>query len=357
MFIEPIINMFKIKFVVLDKIISEKITSGEHINIFVNLETIFDRLYVYNTTKDVIKDLRGSERISLSSEIINLISHYRYYFNKTFGVTSTFFLYYGNTKPSYNCSVYSFYDYSSFERKAMNNTNHHEANLYIEDNLNLVKVVIDYIPDCYYIDTDDIEKSLVPYYIIEAHCSQHRHHVNLILSRDVYDLQFPTRPNTFVLHLDRDDSVLIGKDDIWAFYSKVNQINQDTFLAPELISLVYSLAGVKTRNIKGIHMVGAARAIKFIERMVSNGDIANSLLQDVERLNDILNPKYAGVVIPNFQIIDLAHQYLQLTTRQKYNVDKALETNKYDLEALMSLNVEYYAQNPIEINRVFRGVR
>ncbi|MGL4999572.1 MAG: hypothetical protein ACRC5T_11440, partial [Cetobacterium sp.] len=58
--IEPIINSFCVKYVTLDKEVNSNITNGSEINIYINLESVFQYFYTKIFVEYVDKNVRPS---------------------------------------------------------------------------------------------------------------------------------------------------------------------------------------------------------------------------------------------------------------------------------------------------------
>ena len=140
--IEPLLNMYKIKYTELDKLIQFK--SGACLNIFINLNSILNSFYQPKIAASALRDLSGKRVLAFSSEIINIIAHYRHYFWKYYKVPTTFYVYYSGDNIPIKNKKFNI-DYMKFQtiRRSENNPEFGQMNQLFNRNIKLIKMIIE----------------------------------------------------------------------------------------------------------------------------------------------------------------------------------------------------------------------
>ena len=80
---DPLFNMFKIRFTILDNIISSNndIKPDDKINVFINVESIL-KLFMNIKMEEYLRVSNEERVLEFISNLINLAAHYRLYFSK-----------------------------------------------------------------------------------------------------------------------------------------------------------------------------------------------------------------------------------------------------------------------------------
>ncbi len=356
MVIEPIINMHKVKYVQLKPIIDATFSSGESINIYMNLDAIFKYFYAPKTV-DAIKAFNKQEYIAVVSEIINLAAHYRHFFWKHYRVSSRFYFYYTKNRPIYNVNLVDSYMKESCEQKSLSNPTFGLLNRYIQDNLELFKLCVKYIPDVYYIETGNLEPAMVPYYIINKF-ENDPSTVNLLLSKDVYEFQMIGSLGIDILRLKYNEDTIVNGYNLYQYICDVNKsvYRPSIDINPELFPAVLATGGVKTRDIKGLSGYGYINTIKKLESAIIDNRLRNEYYFDPSGIADmIIDSSFREQFINNYKAIDLKNQFIHLSPKQKDNIESML-INRYDNDSLMKLNDDYFSMNPIDLLYLTEGV-
>lgn len=356
MLIEPIINTHKIKYGILTDLVKNNIEDGNKINIYINLDTIFSKFYSKNVLEG-ISDLRGLEAIALSSELINMAGHYRHFFHSRFNVSSKIFFYYSSRQPKFNASILPSYALDMVQRKSVENAMFHGLNEWINSNIQLMNTIIEYLPETYLLVTDIVEPSMVPYHLMKNHENVDGL-VHLLLSKDMYDFQLLSMPNTYALRLKYDNSFMITKNNIYEIMCSGKDVKYKPSIpiSPELYTFVLSVAGCRSRGLKGVDGCGYISTIKKIESLIENNKILNGYYHNISPLIKAMGlEQHEEEITKMFHTIDLRYQSIHLTPLAVEEIQNKL-VDKFDIQSIEKLNDKYYPINPIDLTMIMEGV-
>lgn len=345
--VEPIINFQKIKYDKFSELLhSENITKGNRFNIFINVETILDYFYKEQIIA-AMNSLKSKENIILVSEFINLIAHYRHYFYSRYGARSRFFIYHlnrkvTNSKSDYMSDLLIKYDIENVKSGTMNDI--------MITNMKLVENICFYLPKIYFVNSNGVEPSLIPYYILTNYCKKEDY--NLIISRDYYDYQLTDFKNTFMLTASGKRSKIYNKKNV--LEKKIKGFEEKY---PELksrhIPYIISLCGLKNRNIERVDKFTFSKACKLLHSI--HKDILNSkddrLIQLAieDKIEDSKLFRY------NLNLSLLSRMYDNLNYVDNELITKNLIDLK-DINTLRNLNAMYFVNNNIHLEELFEGI-
>lgn len=346
--IEELINSFNCRYVVLDKEMERQISDGNAIDIHINLDSVFAYFYS-NIFEGQVPDMSDKLYTSITPCVINIAAHYRHYFWSRFKVPSRIFFYYGNGNSIQSTLYVPEYNLLTINKKKNSNEKYTHVNEFIKSNMELVKTLIPYIHDVYLVEIDDIDPILIPHHIMQTNLNPDK--VNLIISRDMNDLQLlPINQNTYLLYMAGMKTFMINKNEIidCLLTRSKSKYRPSNILSPKLISLIYSQSGIKSRNLKGEKNNGVVKAIKKIEKSISDINIINDY-------NSFPNG-FSKEVADNFRAVDVSYLYNTMSNAKKEEID-SLIFNIYNNESLMSLNEHSYKTNEINLIYLEEGVR
>ena len=288
------------------------------------------------------------DRMSIAASVINYCAHITEFFSSRFDIPTKIFVVYGNNRPMSAASILNEYDaHNEMERQA-------RAPLMgiIEENLNLLNVLIPYIPNVYFIRDDNAEPAVIIRSLIRTLSSKGRKCARIIFTKDSYDFQLvATCPNTHVLRVKKTmNGELTYTISYFDFFKKILSIKTSIGdgISPELHSLYMAFAGCKDRNIRGI--ITWPRADKLIHESLAQGVILNGYNQSFA-----LNPDYCPMfqdvsVYDRYCALDLIHQENIYAMSPSYaNLTKGL-VDLYDAQAVKEINNKYFRRYPLDLN-------
>lgn len=294
------LGIFKIKYNILDKLNIKKIH-----NIHIDLNTIFSPLYKLN---DIFDNDNISFKFTISSAILNLVAHFKYY----------------SIKNNYSIkNIYLYYSYPKSNKKE-------NINKQIIDSIELISIIVKYLPNIYLIDDKSLDIKLSMDYFME--------NKDLLITKNLIYYQFLTK-NITILRPSRDDSYLITSDNL---YNKLSNSDNKFNISNSLLSAILSFSGVN--EFKGFKGMGIKKTIKLFDNSIKDNKIINEYYPSISSLlSDLGYRKYDNEVIKAFENIDL--KLCKLTKISKTSYDSICQSyiiDKFANKDLKELNTKYF---------------
>lgn len=342
--IEPIFNKYKTKFTVLDKLqpINPK---ADRVVVYINLETVLESLCKPFVNKFAMTQMSSDEvRLCLVSNIINLAQHYRLYFRKMGKENETILF--------WNFPIKETQYYNS--KYIVNYRNNYYDKFYKEDNASfmadllqnvydILMILLPYINEVYMVSSDKIESSLLPYIVYKNKYDSH-HIQNIIVSKDIYDLQY-IQYGMSVLVPRSDDSLLITETNVMEHLKKVHNIKSKLNAPVSQLSFIISLLGSKYRNIGKIPGMGLGLILQTLNDALDSISITENT-QNIDNLVNIIKPEYGSIFHANYHCTDLGYQYRDIKPIDIHTVLESF-TDKYDDNAVLYMNERYFEKYPL----------
>ena len=332
-----------------------QLKQGGLVDIFIDLNDMLSYLYTR-------PDYSCDDPMSIGSAIINLAAHMSSFFSSRMGIHARVYLIYGNTRPITAASVLQEYD----AHNEMDRQTKPEITELIESNLAQVEVLVKYIPDLYFIRSNNAEPAVIirsltrviNQYDSKANAGSKPIIGKFVVTKDIYAFQLPaTVPNMHIIRPKKD-----GFDDVsftisyFDFFTKLTEemklknLIGGGALSPELYSFYLAFNGCRARGIKSIYN-SITSTQKLIE-LVNSGKILNGYNSIIA-----LDPSIAetlGItqeVVERFKALDIIHQENIFRTNF---VDSQLFAeslvNLYDPEAVKKINETYFRSYPLDLS-------
>lgn len=344
--IDPIFNMFKTKFAVMDKLKLLDLTASRA-DIYINLESIFKVLMTprVNNYLMATSENENQFKINLMSNIVNLAQHYRLYCAK-YKKDSRVFLYWNYPKSDYKNAecipgYREYYNHKMFKNEGCE---------YISRNLvachNFMTKLFHYINQVYLINGGVIDSSVIPYLVEEnIYCSRDTDDVQrIIVSNTKYDFQYVSYGFT-ILETNKDDSCIITQDNVIDILKSRMSIKNDMTIPHNLIPFTISLLGDRYRNIPKLSGVGLGTIIKMVNAALEKVLITEQT-QDIDMLSKIIGDKYREQFIKNYLCTYIPRQYDELSLLEIREIEKQI-VDKFDDNALELINEKYFRTAPL----------
>lgn len=349
---EVFFNMYKIKFDILNKfILNTEIDLSKDNYVYINLEPVLRRIIHSNIDNDL--RIKKEERIlEFISYVFNLASHYRLYFasKKTY---CKLYLYMGYPfDVSYiNNDVYTVYR-QNYKDLFGNGVNIGLRTI-IEESIELLKTILEYIDGVYMIESGNIEPSLIPLIIDNHNDSKCKN--NFIITTDKYDYQYCLK-DYYVLRPKQNHSYILYKGNI------INQMMIEDKMIPEKYNINYniipfalSILGNDIRSLPKIKGMGFKTIIKGIQKGVDVGLISDKV-NNIFILSKILKEEVQEQVFQNYICTDLDTQYKKIKEVEKYNIINQLN-DKFDNKELKELNDNYFIYTPLNLMEILSACK
>lgn len=319
------------------------------INIFVNLDDVIHTLHKPLINLEFQTAGINSHK-QLIMNIMNLLAHYRQWCIKQ-GLQCKIYGIYTNALSGFKNNMYVS-EYRKKFKLYMDETSgeFYFINEAIRNSIQLLNIIGKHVDGVYIINSKYIEPSAVPWYI---QTDVNKADWNIIISRDLYDLQYAYKDKWTVIAPKGDMTICVNNTNIWD-YIRYKEHFEDTtpvYYDPELFIMVYSLSGDKYRNIPRLRKLGWKTLFKFLEDAYATGNTNTITMQRL--LLNLLNSGKADLTEQLNK--NLAATNIELQCNNLSEIDKSIVMAQMidmpDPNALMELNRTYFQQ--YQINTVF----
>lgn len=319
----------------------------DEVNVFINLECVIKNLSMQRGLSTFVTFNKQKFVIELESSILNLIANYRMYFQKEKCFPKLYFYITSLNDNNQQMKCYNKYYRDFYHNKYTNNP---QFKLIGETLKNIIlpeiKLILLYVPGCYYLESDNFDSSLIPQIV-----SSFSNRKNVIITGDIFDTLYMFNPNFLPVYINRRFSHFSVYSDI---ESVVRSIIKDespfdlTIFNSELYyKLLLSVRGSKIRNIKASKGFGY---LKFME-IIKQGIKDDIILKDFESINSIIQlfpENYREDIKIAFQCMNLDIQYQLLSDINIENI-KSQIIDKIDIKSVEALNNKRFIEFPINI--------
>ena len=257
------LNEMKPKYEHLNSIISDTvshITFNNEIIVFVDVHQCIKKIFRRNSFV-MPENLPLFIEESVSG-ILGIISHYRNYFYKNFGKTSTYYFIYSKSECEYYKDIFPEYRKTQYDYYYRD----HEIFSLKSRILKAAEVVIKATPNAAFIDSSNFEDFNYVEFIINKLPSNQ---MALMLS-DNFIWMKNLDKNVFAINGKGIESKLITQENVFEEY-----ISSST-LSNKIIPLILAVAGEKHLSIEGVKSVSLIKAKNIIEKLIKDGKLLNS---------------------------------------------------------------------------------
>lgn len=357
-FIDPIFNMHKIKFEVLDKwrFIDKSIT---RVIVYVNLENVFKIVMTPRTSNflqaaaSVVDqdDYLKQFSLSLVSNIINLGQHYRLWLAKQ-GLDSRIILYWNYPIPeNYKNQKYIPTYRTNHNGRYMNRMEVSILLERLEQAYKFLKTCIQYINEVYLIDPGELESSIIPLLLDrEVYGKDGSKTLNILVSNNQYEYSYVNYGFTIISpSIKKKVPALINNKNVIDVMKEKAGVSSVLIAPPVYLEFINAILGDSDRNIPKLTGVGIVTILKLINDAISRGKLAEHT-KDVDMLRSVLKGEYAEVFDRNYRCTNLEYQLHEVEPVELHRVKSCLIDN-FDDNTLQAMNEKYFRRFPIDIIR------
>lgn len=345
---EIIFNMFKVKYSkLLDLLRSNNninIGTDDTVHIYINLEPLILKLCNQETIEYI--SVNKNAKIEFIANIINLAAHYRMFFTKH-KIDSKVFLYIPSlSEKSYKNTIHN-KDYRMYSRfRFSEGAGNLPLYTVITETIPLIQLIIEYIQGVYFINSKQIENSLVPFIINE---DKEVITKNFIVTTDLYDLQYVNHDCNIIIP--KGDNSYICTENSTINYLKSLYNCKGTYkFSSNFIPFILSIIGSKYRNIYNIKGMGMKSVYKVIQKAIDQKLVSNNI-DNIYLLLNIIKSSVRDEILNNYKCVDLNYQYTQLSKKDIYDITSQIK-DKFDNIALRKINDKYFIEYPIMLQEI-----
>lgn len=323
------------------------IAAATELNIFVDVYSILKSIFSESHRTD-IKDYTA-----ITSGLINLCSHYRYFFKKL-SVKTNFYL-----VTSFNICDINRKFVAGYNETFFNKSQLPLFNKLAMDNFDLLELLCPYLPDIHFIRSIRNYESAV---IISNLIDKYGKNIpNLIISKDLYPLQLCyLHPYTSYLYPikrrnGRDESIMIPiseksnfRYEFWNLVAIVRNFNIDNIIeiSPVNFPLFSALHRFPERGINSTANLLATK--KIISSIVGSNDIKVSMNQLYE--NTAISSKIPVAKVES--IMKTLDVEFMLPYYRNDPESKVYLQNLSDPTMVNAINAKFFSHNPLDLGKL-----
>lgn len=354
-------NLFKIKYEKLIELLRNDediyIEQGDTVNVFINLEPIFMKMCNPKVNERLM--MRGKHQFEFISCVINLAAHYRWFFTKN-KINSRIYLYCSSpTNLQYKNSIYNKDYRAQYNFKFTERGGNLLLHKVINESIQYIQLICEYLPGVYFIVSNNLENSLVPHIILnnKDEDDEVEPAANFIVSSALYDIQYVNKKCSILLPK-LDKSTILSRKNIIPYLMVSNDCSHGLNIGPKMLPFILSIIGNKNRNIYNIKGMQIKSAFKLLETALDLKVISNDVTS-IHMLLDVIKSQYREELLNNFYCTDIDSQMSQLNIKDIHSVVDQIN-DKFDNIALKNINEKYFKSHPlqlIELTQIPKGTK
>lgn len=369
--VEKIINSKKLNYNKMIELVkpyiesdSNNMSENNNVTIYIDINNVIKQLYSPQIAEN-FTHVKTFNRLNLVVEIVNIIGHYRHFFASRLRMHTRFFLFYSNKESLYHTNLDSDYKKDHYNKLKPDNIIYRDINKTIFSTLELVKMIVNYIPNAYFINTFKIEPTIIPYYIMEKTNIDSPEDYSLIVSNDkIFRQLLKYKDRLLLLELrGSDKSKVITKENIKneIFSSNTKKdINEFFNIDYNIMDLYNIFTEHKDQNYKSLSGYGPVKTIKLFDKMIQDGKI--SPLKDYNKPSMIRNTfkdtfkddKIESLIL-RFKLFNHIYISDEIDGRNIQNIISSQLIDFNDADEIKSLNDRVFENNLINTYYLFEG--
>lgn len=330
-----LIGASNIKYEVLDTIFRDVPIRNDIINLYIDTDYVFHRLYRNNTNSDLYAVDSNVLVMDIVVTVINMIGHYRRYFATRLHKDNRIFLLFNTKIPAYQKHCYDSYGQTYYEKYKRNNKDYGEITAVIQSAYKFIKSIIVYFEGLYCIDNSGIDNLTAIQHIRLNEVTKNDY--SIIFTRNLLACQLIS-DNCSVLYTKRDDSYMItDKDPYEAILAGKKTTSGE--LTASMIPFCFGLSGYTERGIESPACRGIVSGVKKVKKLMDDGKINpnssnSSFIEAIE--NDFMSDELDDIKsLLNAITISLSKK--ALTSNQKEQIMSGIY-DLYDQEGIDKIN-------------------
>jgi hypothetical protein len=291
-----ILNETKIKYDHLDVLLEDKLIDirfGNDVNVIIDLKEVIRKFFRPN----ILPEGAGGRSIieEISSDIINIIGHYRNYFYKKGKYTSFFFLY---SKSECEIMKQKYPEYKKdYYQKYFHSTEEAQKISIIRKVVEILDKIVNHVPNSSFIDTSEFDEYTVAKFLISK---TKQNEINIILSNDEMMAQLLNK-NTFMLNIKGIKSKLLDSKNAVSILTE-----KETSISTNLLPLILSFSGAEKYSLENIDRIGLIKALTMAEKLIASEKLMDSEYVDFPINKNLLFEKdrTEKLILDNFDKIE-----------------------------------------------------
>ncbi len=323
------------------------INPGDHVNVFINFETILRNLTMQNNLLNLVNFHKQKVVIELESAILNLMANYRMYFHKEKCIPKLYFYFTDLGEHQQEMKIYNKYYRTYYHNRYMKNPKFKLMGEILNSIIiPEISLILSYVPDCYFLRCNTFDGSIIP--LIVSTFSDNK---NIIITGDIFDTLYMFQPNFITVYIKRrfkNFKVTSNiEETVRTIVKGESPFDLNIFNSEMYYRLLLSIKGSKIRNIRSAKGFGYGKFMKILQMGIKQ-DIILRDFQSLDSIIELFPEQYREDIKNAFQCTDLETQF-QLLNETDIDFIKSQIVDKIDIESLESLNNQRFLEFPINL--------
>ena len=321
------------------------------INLYIDLNSVLKPMYSIDRWT-----FKSQGKYEIAATVINMCGHYRAFF-KGLGVATNIYIIYGLNCPNINNTYVKGYNskfISSYIKKQ-------DTTAIIEENLEVLNIMCQYLPRIYFFDIGDCEVSSMIDYLITATNSKARGIESIVVTKDVLALQLIPEHDVRVLRpiktKNGDESFITWNANLWPSFINLYRKDKDPQIriSNTFFPNVLAMTKVPERSMYSVFSV--AKAIKAIDACVRSGFLDGTKFYNQATLNTALTamdiPCNAADLEMRYRAINTHFQSTYVLPHERPEFKKLRLIDLDDPSTLKDIISKFFIAIPIDLDRLW----
>ena len=347
-------NIMKIKYQLYNSSFDDLgiINPTDSVNVFINMESVLNYL---SNIRDLDKKIMTEDEFPaiITSDILNLAAHYKRFFRSN-NLETRVFLY--MTDPTSNSLREQKIneDYRSYYLTKFNANPRYQTltEKLVNEILPEATTICEFIPNVYFIQTKNVDASVVPLVISKLYPTSK----NVIVTGDIFDTQYTFYPQ-FVVHYIRKSPLYSSTS--WTLKGYLKEIfkkEPDQETEVNLLSnlsmylTMLSVVGDKIRSIDPIKRVGVISVIKYLRNGIED-KIINYDTESIELLKRCFPDDMQEELENNFYQFSIKDKEINLSESECFDIKNQI-VDRFDNNSLLKLNATKFYHHQLMLTEL-----
>ena len=324
----------------------------DSVNVFINMESVLNYL---SNIRDLDKKIMTEDEFPaiITSDILNLAAHYKRFFRSNNLETRVFLYMTDLTSNSFREQKIN-EDYRSYYLTKFNANPRYQTltEKLVNEILPEATTICEFIPNVYFIQTKNVDASVVPLVISKLYPTSK----NVIVTGDIFDTQYTFYPQ-FVVHYIRKSPLYSSTS--WTLKGYLKEIfkkEPDQETEVNLLSnlsmylTMLSVVGDKIRSIDPIKRVGVISVIKYLRNGIED-KIINYDTESIELLKRCFPDDMQEELENNFYQFSIKDKEINLSESECFDIKNQI-VDRFDNNSLLKLNATKFYHHQLMLTEL-----
>lgn len=320
-----------------------------------------DSIVVFIDINSIIKsyfkttEYKFDNYYDITSGLINICAHYRQFFKSRYGLYCYIHLVYSDITQSKIGSMFS----DKYGSK-LNLSNQVMLKM-LNDNLELLDILVPYLPWIQYTKTLQFETGVMIFDIIKKEYDSGCRYPNIVVTKDRYNYQLCSKEYDIkVLRPKKDKSndlsYSINASNVFNTvvfeYTKDPAMIKKICINPYLLPVLFALSRLPDKGIPSY--ININKSCEIIYNAINEKVLPDQMITDMQYIAETVLRKYypkldSYIVGERYKAVNLYHHYSIFMNTHEYNTYQGF-INLIDDNTVKDINNKFFAKNPLDLN-------